>query len=118
MKSITSKLRIIILSLFVSAPSLGWADVFDSIANDITHDVTGGYKHLCKVGLDGIINRSIGTSCKDFLPDFVGACNALLDPETMGAGTAMCIAASAEINSQCKGVVEKELGPAVTQAAC
>jgi len=121
MKSITSKLSIIILSLFVSAPSLGWAFTHKAIEHDVDK-VSGATTHLltgaCTSGLDDIISKAIGKSCTEFNVEFSASCNAALDGETVGAGMVICSTATGIIKSQCTGVVKKELGTAVTKAAC
>jgi len=146
-KSITSKLSIIILSLLVSAPSVGWAVLHKAIENDVNKErrhiknevppnkkpefklITGVVDKAntettqiltgaCTSGLDEIISKAIGKSCTAFNVEFSAACNAALDGETVGAGMVICSTATGIIKSQCKGVVKKELGTAVTKAAC
>ena len=145
MKSITSKLSIIILSLFVSAPSLGWAFLHKAVEHEVNkekHDIhkkidkkpvgklivsdvdkasaatTQMLTGACTSGLDDIISKAIGKSCTAFNVEFSASCNAALDGETVGAGMVICSTATGIIKSQCTGVVKKELGTAVTKAAC
>ncbi len=121
MKSITSKLSIIILSLFVSAPSLGWADIFDSISNDVKHDEKSVNHDIKKQEKSDekkipkadkpIVNALVkanNQANKETIQIVKGACTSGLDEIIKKAIGRSCTAFNVEFSASCNAALDGE----------